>query len=52
MGTVLKDMGEFDVAIDSYRQTLKAQPDHAGTYYNMGNIFKEKHEFDTAIDGY
>ena len=38
MGTALKDMGEFDAAIDSFRQTLKAQLDYAGAYYNMGYI--------------
>jgi tetratricopeptide (TPR) repeat protein len=52
MGGALKDMGEVDAAIDSYKQAIKIKPDHAEAYNNMGNALKEKGELDAAIDSY
>ena len=52
MGNALKDKGELDAAIDSYKQAIKIKPDYAEAYNNMGNALKDKGELDAAIDSY
>jgi predicted TPR repeat methyltransferase len=42
----------LDAAIDSYKQALKIQPNHAEVYYNMGIALKNKGDLDAAIDSY
>ena len=32
MGNALKDKGELDAAIDSYKQAIKIKPDYAEAY--------------------
>jgi len=52
MGTALKEKGDLDAAIDSYKQAIKVKPDHADAYSNMGVALKEKGDLDAAIDSY
>jgi hypothetical protein len=52
MGVTLKDKGELDAAIDSYKQAIKIKPDYAEAYCKMGNAQKDKGELDAAIDSY
>jgi len=52
MGIALKDKGELDAAIDSYKQALKIKPDYAEAHSNMGIALQEKGELDAAIDSY
>jgi len=52
MGTALKEKGELDAAIDSYKQAIKIKPDYADAYNNMGNVLKEKGDVDAAIESY
>jgi tetratricopeptide (TPR) repeat protein len=40
MGIVLKDKGDIDAAIDSYKQAIKIKHDYAEAYVNMGNALK------------
>jgi hypothetical protein len=52
MGAALKETGELDAAIDSYKQALKIKPDYAEAHSNMGAALKETGELDAAIDSY
>ena len=52
MGNALKDTGDLEAAIDSYKQALKIKPDHADAYNNMGNALKAKGDLEAAIDSY
>ena len=40
MGSALKDKGDLEAAIDSYKQALKIKPDYAEAYNNMGNALR------------
>ena len=51
-GVALKDKGELEAAIDSYKQALKIKPDYVEAYNNMGSALKEKGELEAAIDSY
>lgn len=44
--------GDFQQAVEHYRQAVKLKPDFADAYCNMGVALKEIEEFDAAIDGY
>ena len=52
MGNALKDKGELDAAIDSYKQAIKIKPDYAEAYYNMGVPCRIRVSLDAAIDSY
>ena len=52
MGIALKDKGDLDAAVDSYKQALKIKPDYAEAYSNMGNALRENGELEAAIDSY
>ena len=52
MGNALKDKGELDAAIDSYKQALKIKSDFAAAYNNIGFALKEQGKFEEAIKAY
>jgi hypothetical protein len=52
MGNVLKDKGNLEAAIDSYKQALKIKPDYVNAYYNMGVALHDKGNLEAAIDSY
>ncbi|MDE0784732.1 MAG: tetratricopeptide repeat protein, partial [Planktomarina sp.] len=52
MGIALKDKGESDAAIDSYKQAIKIKPDYADAFSNMGIALQAKGELDAAIGSY
>ena len=52
MGNALKDKGDLEAAIDSYKQALKIKPDYAEAYNNMGTALKDKGDLEAAIDSY
>jgi predicted O-linked N-acetylglucosamine transferase (SPINDLY family) len=52
MGGALKEKGELDAAINSYKQAIKAKSDYAEAYSNFGNALRDKGESDAAIDSY
>jgi tetratricopeptide (TPR) repeat protein len=45
-------LGQFDAAIDSYKQALKIKPDYADAYNNIGNALQNKGELEVAIESY
>ena len=49
---MLKEKGELDAAIDSYKQALKIKPDYAEAYNNLGIALLGKGELDAAIDSF
>jgi len=51
-GVVFAAKGQFDDAIEAYRQALDIKPDFAEVHYNMGIVFVDKGRFDDAIKAY
>ena len=51
-GNALKDKGDLDAAIDSYKKAIKIKPDYAEAFSNMGNVHKDKDDLDAALDSY
>jgi tetratricopeptide (TPR) repeat protein len=52
MGNALKDKGDLEAAVESYKQALKIKPDYANAYSNMGNAMKDMGDLQAAIDSY
>jgi tetratricopeptide (TPR) repeat protein len=52
MGVALKDKGDIEAAIDSFKQALKIEPDHANAYNNMGVTLMDKGDLEAAIESY
>jgi len=52
MGVALKDKGELEAALDSYKQALKIKPDSTQAYNNMGVALKDKGDLEAALDSY
>ena len=52
MGNALKDKGELDAAIDSYKQAIKIKPDLAHAYFNLGAAWRAKGILETAVENF
>jgi predicted TPR repeat methyltransferase len=52
MGIALKDKGDSEAAIDSYKQAIKINPNHSGAYNNMGIAQNDKGDPESALDSY
>jgi len=52
MGIALRDMGNNEAAIDSYKKALKIKPDFAEAYNNMGIALNDKGDSEAAIETY
>jgi hypothetical protein len=52
LGSVLKDMGQFDAAAASYRKALELKPDNAEVCCNLGIALKELGRHAEAADSY
>ena len=42
----------MDAAIDSYKESIKINPDFAEAYCNIGAALNDKGDLDAAIDSY
>ena len=51
-GASNEGLGRFDAAVESYKNVLAINPDHAVAYYNMGNALKEQGKLEEAIEAY
>jgi hypothetical protein len=49
---VLRDLGKFDLAIDSYRKEISLNPNYPDVLNDLGILYFIKDEFDKAIDAY
>ncbi|MBT4910785.1 MAG: tetratricopeptide repeat protein, partial [Alphaproteobacteria bacterium] len=52
IGTVFRELNQFDEAIRSYKKAISIYPEYAEAFNNIGNIFKEQDQFDHAVDSY
>ena len=44
--------GNFDAAVENYKQILKIIPDYAEAYNNMGNVLKKQSKLEEAVEAY
>jgi tetratricopeptide (TPR) repeat protein len=44
--------GEYDKAIESYKEAIELKPDDAAAYYNLGNAYNDLGEYAQAIESY
>jgi FKBP-type peptidyl-prolyl cis-trans isomerase 2 len=51
-GVAAQDKGLYDDAINSYRETIRLNPNHAGAFFNLGVALQEKGHVDHAIIHY
>ena len=52
MGVALKDKGDLEAAIDSFKKTIKIKPNYAEAYNNMGVALRDKDDLEFAIESY
>ena len=52
MGSVLKEQGKLEEAIEAYNKALAIKPDYAEAYNNMGIALKEQGKLEEAIEAY
>ncbi len=49
LGNILKDLGEFDRAIDCYQKVIKIEPKNVSALNNLGVLYREIKEYQKAI---
>ena len=49
-GTVLKSLGQLDLAVEAYKKALAIKPDFAEVFNNLGNILRDQDKVDAAIE--
>ena len=52
LGAALARTGQFDEALEQFRQVLAINPDYPKVHYNIGNIAMQKGDLDKAITEY
>jgi tetratricopeptide (TPR) repeat protein len=52
LGNVLRDLGSFDLAIDSYKKEITLNPNYPDVLNDLGILYFIKDEFDKANDSY
>ena len=52
LGNALKDLGQLDDAVASYRRALEIKPDYAEAHNNLGNALKDLGQLDDAVASY
>jgi tetratricopeptide (TPR) repeat protein len=52
MGSTLKDKGDLDEAIESYKQALRIKPDYAEGYSNLGDSLQLINQIEPALASY
>ena len=52
LGSVNRELGKLDEAIQAYYTALSIKPKYAEAYYNMGNALKEKGDLDAALKAF
>ena len=52
IGSVNKQLGKLEEAIDVYKKAIDIKPDYAELHYNIGNALKEQGKLDEAIEAF
>jgi len=52
LGIALKEKGDLNAAITSYKQAIKLKPNYTEAHYNLGNALKDQGDLDAAIASY
>ena len=52
LGVSCAALNQYEAAIDSFKQAIKAKSDYAEAYDNMGNALQDKGDLDAAIESY
>lgn len=52
LGNVLKNLGQLEDAVASFRRALKLKPDFAMVHFNLGNTLKELGHLESAVTSY
>jgi len=52
LGNVLRDLGNFDLAIDSYRKEISLNPNYPDVLNDLGILYFIRNELDKASDAY
>lgn len=52
LGSLLQNVGEFNLSERMYREALKIDPNFAIAYYNLGAIAKSRNQYEDAIASY
>ena len=52
MGSVYREQGLLQDALDSYKHATRINPDYAEAYLNMGNVYREQGLLQDALESY
>ena len=52
MGTVLRDLGKLNEAIEAFKTSISLKPNYAHAYNNLGICFQFQDKLDEAIEAY
>ena len=52
LGNALRDLGQLDDAVASYRRALKIKPDYAEAHNNLGGVLKDQGNMDAAAESF
>ncbi len=52
LGNALRDLGQLDGAVASYRRVLEIKPDYAEVHYSLGNVLRDLGQLDDAVACY
>lgn len=52
LGNVFRDLGNFDLAIDSYKKEISLNPNYPDVLNDLGILYFIKNEFDKSINAY
>ena len=52
LGNALKELGQLDAAVSSYRKAIEIKPDFADAHNNLGTVLKDQGQSDAALASY
>jgi tetratricopeptide (TPR) repeat protein len=52
LGVCYSELGRYQDAIESYKQTIRIKPDYADAHYNLGNAYGILGRYEDAVESY
>ena len=52
LGYAYRKSGKYKEAIESFRQTIRIDPDYAAAHYNLGNAYLGSNDRGSALEQY